>query len=266
MKEMNTCYQELLSLTQLFLLREFPLPRKSSFLPSRKEEEKSPPPPLLSTLSSTKPSSPQAPLVLPLSPPSPSLTPQAKKEGSKEKGKKWELEPLTAPPSPLEIEEFWTAFPTLFPHLSLSPSIPDDSESGKMKHHGSKEQEIAILILSFGEEEKSLAFLKKMAQGISERLAPARVLLLSQVKKEEDWQPIVASPSLRLIIACDYALYTHPELMRHYLELPEQRKHFLFNKPLLLLSDPHVYLREPKLKTLLWKTICHEFASTGASL
>lgn len=257
---MRKCYQELVSLTQLFLFREYPLPKRFALLPTKEEENETrlPSPPPISASPQIKSPSPAPSTPTPLV--SAPAVLQEKKEDLKEQAKKWELEPLKEPFSSLEIEEFWTLFPTLFPHIRLSKSIPSDNEARKINTRWLNEQEAAILILSFGETESSTAFLKKMAQGISERLASARVLSVSRIK-EEEWPQIFSSPSLRLIIASDYALYTHPPLMHHYREQAQPRKVFLFNKPLLLLSDPSLYIKEPQLKALLWKTICNEFAS-----
>ncbi len=69
------------------------------------------------------------------------------------------------------------------------------------------------------------------------------------------------SPDLRLVIASDYDLYLQPELMKVYREAPQQGKHYLNKTPLLLLSDLSLYLKEPQLKSLLWRAICNEFAA-----
>ena len=70
------------------------------------------------------------------------------------------------------------------------------------------------------------------------------------------------SSNLRLIIASDYGLYLQPKLMAYYREVTQQGKHFVNNIPLLLLSDLALYLKEPQLKSLLWRAICKEFAAS----
>ena len=153
----------------------------------------------------------------------------------------------------------------LLPDVRVNETIPEDAVALKVKNSWLNEQTIPpVVILSFRGEEKELAFLKNVAHAISLRLAPARVIQASKWEKENGWQAITHSPDLRLVIASDYDLYLQPELMKVYREAPLQGKHYLNKTPLLLLSDLSLYLKEPQLKSLLWRAICNEFAAPSS--
>jgi hypothetical protein len=175
------------------------------------------------------------------------------------KSKEFVLEPLPAPP-PHDQREFWKICPTLFPDWLLCETLPNDEIAQKNKNAWLREQEIApVMILSFHDHEQQVTFLKNIAQAISLRLAPARIVSASKLEKENAWEHLLNSPRLQLVIASDYGLYLQPKLMRFYREVPQQGKHFLHQTPLLLLSDLSLYLKEPQLKPLLWRAICNEF-------
>lgn len=172
----------------------------------------------------------------------------------------FKLEPL--PTSPVfDKRESWQLMQSLFPQLELREKIPSDALAQKMKKSWAHDQIIPpVILLSFHDQEPQLTFLKNLAQAISLRLAPARVLSAPKLEKEQQWETLFASPGLRLVITSDYELYLQPQLMRYYREVPQQGKHFLNQIPLLLLSDLTLYLKQPQLKALLWRAICNEFA------
>jgi hypothetical protein len=219
-------------------------------LPSPKPEPQPPHPLPPPTQPEPSPPEPQPPII------------QDKQNKANFHSKALILETLAVPPT-RDQREFWKLFPTLFPELRLSESIPSDSVAQKLKNAWLNDQVIPpVIILSFHQEEKQLNFLKNLAQAISLRLAPARVLSASKWEKENSWEHILNFPHLRLVIASDYGLYTQSALMRFYREIPQQGKHFLNHIPLLLLSDLALYLKEPQLKPLLWRAICNEFAAS----
>lgn len=303
-------YKELLSLTQLFLLREYHLKevkpvdpaifaflRKKMATPESVQES---PQPLskpiqpaqfaqIPTRATTVPPSPDPhppktrpepmppvkpepippqPLPPPSQPEPPSPNPQLpaiqdKLGKTNLDSKKFTLEPLAAPTASSDQSEFWKLFPNLFPDMVLCGSIPNDSVAQKLKNVWLDNQVIPpVIILSFHDEERQLTFLKNLARAISLRLAPARVLSASKLEKEKGWENVLKSSSLRLVIASDYGLYLQPGLMHFYREVPQQGKHFLNHLPLLLLSDLSLYLKDPQLKSLLWRAICNEFAAS----
>lgn len=172
------------------------------------------------------------------------------------------LTPLPSSSTQRDHREFWQLFQTQFPTTPLSEVVPADTLAKKIKNAWLNEQMIPpIIILSFHDGEKHLAFLKNIARAITLRLAPARVISAPKLEQEKQWEALLSSTGLRLVIASDYGLYMQPALMKNYREVPQQAKHYLNNIPLLLLSDLSLYLKEPQLKPLLWRAICNEFAS-----
>lgn len=302
-------YSELVSLAQLFLLREYPLhqaktvdptahvffqkwttaptayppvqkERSTAFTPSALPTRPTPSAPIRATTYPPTPDpiptvpspDPVPPDRLPPQlPPSPSPDPQPpvireKASAAKQEAKSLILEPLSAPTAKFDKQGFWQLFHTTFPQVTLCDTIPSDARAQKLKNAWKNESLIPpVVLLSFHEEEKQNRFLKNLAQAISLRLAPARVLSVAALEKEKKWDTLLHSSQLRLVIACDYALYSQPGLMTYYREEPQLGKHFLHRTPLLLLSDLSLYLKQPPLKSLLWRAICNEFAASTRS-
>jgi len=210
---------------------------------------------------------PPQPLPPPTQPEPMTPLPQApviQDKASKSKG--FSLEPL-ASVAARDHSEWWNLCQTLFPESNLNKTIPSDAFAQKNKNAWVRNQEVApVLILSFHDNEQQPLFLKNIAQAISLRLAPAQVLSVSRIDKDNRWENILNFSHLRLVIAGDYELYMHPKLMHYYREVSQQGKHFLHHTPLLLLSDLSLYLKEPQLKSLLWRAICNEFAATHSKL
>lgn len=297
-------YAQLLSWTQLFLLREYSVaivksvdPAVANFFLTRKKlgsplspAKKIVQQPLASAPSTqfnkipvratTTPPSPDPrppeihpnptpaqpfPPTTPPEPPSPDPKPPVihdKLSNSKHASKMFALDPMGDTPVSHLNREFWKLFSTLFPDVNLSESIPSDAQAQKIKNNWLQEQMIPpVVLLSFQEGEKQLIFLKNIADAISLQLAPARVFSASKIEQENEWDALLKSPALQLVIASDYGLYMQPGLMKFYREIPQQGKHFLGSIPLLLLSDLSLYLKEPQLKSLLWRAICNEFAA-----
>lgn len=200
------------------------------------------------SLSSPKKSDPIAPI------------PPAEIQKSLNQNKTFSLEPMQPPSELSSFHECWKIYPSLFPHWTLSKSIPSDEMVQRANFLRKKENPPVILILSFHDREPQLTFLNHIAHAISLRLAPAQVLLASQIEKEKGWEKLLSSTQTKLVIAPDYDLYSQPQLMQFYREVPQQGKHFLKQIPLLLLSDLSLYLKDPQLKPLLWRAICNEFA------
>ena len=182
------------------------------------------------------------------------------KPPSEPKQRGLKLEPITVQ-APHEVGELWKLHEQLFPDIPLVASIPKDTAALKVINAWRMEAVIPpVVILFFQSGEKEGIFLKNVAQAISLRLAEARVISFFQWEKERSLDELVNASHLRLIISTDYDLYLQPDLMKVYRESPQQGKHYLGRTPLLLLSDLSLYLKEPQLKSLLWRAICNEFA------
>lgn len=307
-------YAELVSLTQLFLIKEHNIhesrlsfPKEKAFFNSRLKPvekkyhqppvaaERLPPPPTKQNIPLPQPtpqpgiSPPQAqpPQLAPLAaqpthPPIPltqakpsskhSLPPTQPEEILQNKSEKskqtqlFSLDPLASAPLVAEDHGFKAILQKTFPHYRLNETIPDDRLAKKLMNAWSLEQSIPpVIILAFNEKEKHLTLLKNIAKAITLRFAPARVMSGLKLEKDKQWDSLLNTADLRLIIASDYGLYLQPALMTHYREASKQAKHFLNQTPLLLLSDLDLYLKEPQLKSLLWRAICNEFSPALSS-
>lgn len=280
-------YSELVALTKLLLLREFhgddaiisdpktchhfsrlikkpvkktqPEPSKTTF-----SKPQSPPPPKPTA------SPPQAKIELPPQPPQflprPPAPPVQKISmpiaSPKEEKSAFTLEPFPASLS-ANFDECKHLFKKLFPQLTIHDILPSDQHAKVIKHRWKQQHEIPpIVLLSFNEQEKQLAFLNNVAQAITRDLAPAKVISGLRYEQEKKWDSVLNATSLQMIIASDYSLYLLPNLMKFYKENTQAAKHYLNNTPLLLLSDLSLYLKEPQLKPLLWRAICKEYENT----
>ncbi len=170
------------------------------------------------------------------------------------------LEPINSSPEYRADLSYMQFFKEHFPEYSLSSTIPSDQKAQKTKDAWKiKHQILPVAILSFHEQSQSLAFLKNIAKAIHLLLAPTCVLSGNNLEKNQQWDEVLTTPDLRLIIASDYELYLRPGLMEHYTQDKQSGKHFLKRIPLLLLSDLTLYLKKPELKQLLWNAIRTEF-------
>jgi hypothetical protein len=198
-----------------------------------------------------------------------SITPQPEITVTVEKTKKspiLNLEPISVSSSAIENQTFKDILKKTSPEYALADTIPDDYVAKKLMNLWATEQQISpVVILSFDHQENHLNFLKNIAKAISLRFGPAKVVSASKLEKEKQWNSLLSTKELHLIIASDYHLYLQPNLMNYHKEEPKQGKHFLQQTPLLLLSDLDLYLKEPQLKSLLWRAICNELISIKTS-
>lgn len=291
-------YQELIALTQLYLHREYSpkdttlasppvfryFEQKAKLHPKSQPAlitpvlppfappaaQKSEPAPILKTTTSPVPvlktaassasvqPKPAEPIALRPDDTSKAIIP----EGFKKKGLSLEI-PASLPAYQID-ESMRSLVQAQAPTLPILENIPDDTQARALRYAWQKENSIpAIIILSFNQTEQQLAFIKTMAKGISERLAPARVLSASKIEAEKKWDKLVGSSEIRLIIASDYEFFLQPGLQPYYRTDQQKGKHYLGNKPLLLLSDLNLYMQQPPLKLVLWQAICTEFAASN---
>lgn len=299
MNHVDQAYKELVHLTQLFLLRNYPLKQKlvvqsdtyaclKQFLsptappihasapapvhPSTEllqpgiPQPKAQPEPTIPELPPQRPHHPLPPIEPPPQPmqpiPGPGIADPRlpdKKDIKLSNGKfSFQLEPV----APAVVDDFssWRQlWKEQCPHQALLEEIPSDRHSQQKKHAWKINQTIPpIVILSFQDAELSLKLLKNLAKAISLHFMPARVLSAKKIEEEKKWEALFNASHLRLIIAGDYGLYSLPGLMKYYKPANEDNKHYLHHTALLLLSDLNLYLKEPQLKSLLWRTICNE--------
>jgi hypothetical protein len=176
------------------------------------------------------------------------------------------LEPVTKV-TPVEFNDIRQLIIERFPSQKILDQIPSDKEAKKNETARSKEMTVPeVLILSFTEIPKEVAFLQNIAKAIQDRLMKTvQIIIASKLEQEGSWSRILGSKTLRLIIACDHGLPTVPGLMQHYREAPRHAKYYAGKVPLCLMSDISLYLNEPQLKPPLWKTIQEMLRSSSKS-
>lgn len=277
-------FAELISLTNLYLLREFHSPDPIFTDPSTHlfyqpyqktpphETSKplhTPPPPYRETSLPRQDINKTVQVPLPtktqIIPPEVSLQ-QHQQESELENLKlkntpsSFHLEPLSGLEHTSQWNDFKPLFQQYFPNHPLNEQIPSDARAKKINTTWKMDQVIPpVVILSFNDQNNQLVLIKNIAKATSLNLAPTRVISAHTIEQQNKWKEFLHSPSLKLIIASDYGFYLLPELMKFYKEVPKSAKHFLHQTPLLLLSDLSLYLKEPQLKSLLWRAICSEF-------
>ncbi len=99
------------------------------------------------------------------------------------------------------------------------------------------------------------AFFSALSQAISLCLAPAKTFDIEPLERENKWEVFLAAKQLRLILIPDAVLFASKNLLPYTRELPQKNIRFLKEVPLLLLTDPSFYLKDPLLKRSLWTLI-----------
>lgn len=278
-------YRQLLSLTQSYLLDEFtskdwiltdeesynffkkfhhsaehkkPVPsvppstvRPAAAIQQNPKIQQAPPPPPIRQEKVTQP--PSAPVAhSPAQTPSKENPPPSK---ANPKPSALALEPLDAAPK-FDYEKICTSFRELFPNLPVIEQIPDDTEAKKIGNRWKKETfEPEIVILSFNEPVQSKAFLKNMAQAIHLHLGPTAIYPAHAIEQKDKWEQLLAMKKLKLVITTDFGMYSLPKLMRFYKESSNKSFKYLGDIPVLLITDPVVYFKQPNLKHSLWRAL-----------
>lgn len=275
-------YAQLTALAQLYLMQEYP---SSGWIPASPEnwqfiraealkmaaKQPAPPPqpplqPMRQAPVQPSPAPPPSPKSLPRQPlqqpstlpaPKPQTTsanvlPPSNKEVKETSYLK--LEPI--PSCEIEsLEDLKSIYQTKFPDYPVIDSPPSDSEAKELQQLW-KTQGICpeIALLSFGEPQNQQLFMQNIAKALHIRYGSAGVIDARKLEEENQWDKFLDNKKLRLVIACDYAIYGLNQLMTHYRETAGPLRH-LNEVPLLLISDLSLYLKEPKLKPSLWKAL-----------
>lgn len=286
MSSVKERYNELVSLTKLFLIQEYTPREFISSSPeslgyfrkvaaaARANKPTAPTPQQPLPQSATAPKAPEVKKVQPspttpsqppvtATPPLPAaarVEPAPAKEvpSSKEVPKEdifFVLDPMKEP-SPSDFKEVTQLIAQHLPGYPVLSSIPDDRTAKEVSSAWKRTAAIPqVLILSFNETDKHQIFLHNIAKAISISIAPASVMSAYKLEEGKQWEKVLQSKDLRFIIACDGKLSALPGLMKHFKENAKQGNHTLGNVPLLLLSDLSFYMKEPKLKAVLWQAI-----------
>jgi len=165
------------------------------------------------------------------------------------KKEKVELVPLQekgAPP---------TSQASLLEKIGIKPLEPlTEDEIAKRVRFAYKDKKHVpeIPILLSGKSYKS--FLDNVAHAVSIKYGSSRVLNCDALESKKKWSALKEADSVKLFILPDFVLAQYPDLQAGFMENGTQR--LLFGKPLLLLPDLSLYIKDPELKRSLWNIIC----------
>ncbi|MBA2726630.1 MAG: hypothetical protein H0U49_00450 [Parachlamydiaceae bacterium] len=177
------------------------------------------------------------------------LSPQLKREA---------LEPSKL----IDYSELCKLWQENYPHTPVIMTIPSDEQAKVISRRWQNPPTVPnIVLLCFNENPHEIAFLNNVAAAITQYFGSAGLIAAVKVESEKNWNKLLSTPSLKLIIAPHHSLYTLPDLMKQYCEDPLRGNHTLGRVPLLLLSDLSLYMQQPKLKIALWQTLCQRFAA-----
>jgi len=144
----------------------------------------------------------------------------------------------------------------ILPEVTLTTSIPDDAAAKKIAHLYKEPHLTAkVLVLSFGETGPALNFLQNVTKAIDSLLAPAKLIEMRKIERENSWDLTLSSSSLQLILAPPFQEWKSISLSRFYRENPSSKSHFLKDIPLALMQPTESYLKNPDLKRELWKML-----------
>jgi hypothetical protein len=148
------------------------------------------------------------------------------------------------------------------PQLAYLPNIPSDEKARQIAEQWkTRNQSAPISLLFFHELPSQQKFLTNLAIALDTTFGSARLISAEGIEKDKQWEPFLSVAELKLVIICDYALWQLPSLLQYYREIPNQTDRFLLNKPLMLLPDLTLYLKDPQLKRSLWKALCQKIRS-----
>lgn len=263
------CYTELLALTQMYLLQEyspteriFSDPEIFEYFKATAQRQATPvSPEALPTekgtlhLQSRQPTSPAQPPATPTIPEQkPHLAPVEKrtpkipdvthqKDVSQEKVTSQHILTFaleTLPPlKPWDLTEIRKLTTERLPHISIVDAIPSFEDSNIPE----------VIIFAFDTIPEHLTLLNNIANALNVRGVATQVI----DAQKSDWNGILHSPKVRLVLAEEKGILANENLRKSYRKNNEGAN--ISEHPLLLLSDVASYLREPALKVTLWKAL-----------
>ena len=204
--------------------------------------------------------------------PPPAARSEEKKQESPEipplkEAQKQELPKAPAPPefsqAPLPKKApsslFRPIFAKIAPHIATIDEIPKDTLAKQIATRW-KTRNLAhpISVISYSESPPHKLFLSEISSALNIYFAPAQLIEAETIEAEKQWEFFLATKDLKLIVICDATLWQLHNLRKFYKEIPAQGVRKLDNIPVFLLPDLSLYLKDPKLKRSLWKTLCQQ--------
>ena len=122
-----------------------------------------------------------------------------------------------------------------------------------------------IAIITSETDSRALVFLNHLSHTISLVIGPAAIIFSHTYEDDNQWESLLESKELSLILVNESELSTTPNLSKHYRNQMSEGKSFLKNIPIISLAPPSFYFTKPQQKALLWRTLTNEFASNKIS-
>jgi hypothetical protein len=143
-----------------------------------------------------------------------------------------------------------------FPGFALRDSIPDDHHAKKMSRLWEETYLNAqVVIIAFGEVGAGLEFLKNVTEAIDRLIAPAQLIEGSLLEKEQGWDILLNSPTLKAALCSPWASWKSTALSKHYKQNGATQEQFLGPHKLFLLEPSTIYLKNPDRKRKLWQLL-----------
>jgi hypothetical protein len=160
------------------------------------------------------------------------------------------------------INEMRQIIEKTFPDFALRETIPDDSHAKKMSRLWEETYLTAqIVVIAFGEVGPGIEFLKNVTYAIDRLVAPAQFIEGSILEKEQEWDLLLNSPSLKTVLCSPWPSWKSTSLSKHYKQNGSTQEQFLGSHKLLLLESSLVYLKNPDRKRKLWQLISTQLLS-----
>lgn len=157
----------------------------------------------------------------------------------------------------LSFERWKKILTKIAPECHTILEIPSDSLAKKINSRWkTKNQTAPITVLCYQEIPEQKALLEQIAKALDVHFGPAKLTFAESIEKEKHWETFLSVSDLKLVICCDYTLWQLPGLLQFYKEIPALKTRQLGEKPLFLLPDLSLYIKDPLLKRSLWKALC----------
>ncbi|MBP7074247.1 MAG: hypothetical protein KBA81_02555 [Rhabdochlamydiaceae bacterium] len=170
--------------------------------------------------------------------------------------------PPTPPPKPpvivekKQLNEMRLVIEKTFPELALRETILDDAHAKKMSRLWEETYLSAqIVVIAFGEVGAGLDFLKNVVDAIDRLIAPAELIDGAALEKEQGWDLLLKSPSLKGVLCSPWSSWKSTSLSKYYKQNGATQEQFLGSQKLLLLEPSLSYLKNPDRKRKLWQLI-----------
>ena len=153
-----------------------------------------------------------------------------------------QIKPIPVTPAPLPTK--------LIPAVKPPPVLQKTFQSAP------KTAAADIILLTYRQGPRQIAFLKHLTRALSICLGQALLEPAAPAEATDNWQVFFNARPCKLFIITKNDLQIMPRLQKHY---RKEQKHFLNNTELFVLQDIASYLQNPLLKPELFQTLSTTF-------